>query len=435
MAHFGAICFPGTGHLNPLTALARTLQNRGHRFTIFQIADVEQKIRAAGVDYAPIGQQTHPRGTLAALDQELGRLKGIAALRFTLKRVKDSAAMVLRDAPPAVRAAGVDLLVVDQAELAGSSVAEHLGIPFATVIFFPPVLRDAYVPPFNFGWRYGTGPYARLRNHLGYRLLYRVVRPTFRMICAKRREWRLPPIRHIDELSSQKLQVTQMPAAFDFPRRRVVPHLHHTGPFVDDNARAPVDFPWERLDGDGAGNGQNSRPLIYASMGTLQNGSEDIFRCIAQACAGLDARLVMSLGGGLDPAALGELPGDPIVVRFAPQLQLLKRATLTITHAGLNTTLESLAFGLPMVAIPVGNDQPGVASRIEWSGAGRAIPFRRATVPRLRVAVTKVLSDPAYRAAAQRLQKQIQEANGLNRAADLLEGAALGAKKSAMLQT
>ena len=47
------------------------------------------------------------------------------------------------------------------------------------------------------------------------------------------------------------------------------------------------------------------RPLVYASLGTLQNGSEEIFRTIAEACAGLNAQLVISLGGGLDPARLG----------------------------------------------------------------------------------------------------------------------------------
>jgi len=55
-----------------------------------------------------------------------------------------------------------------------------------------------------------------------------------------------------------------------------------------------------------------------------------------------------------------ELAGEPIVVEFAPQLELLKRAALCITHAGLNTALECLSNGLPMVAIPITNDQPGL---------------------------------------------------------------------------
>ena len=45
-----------------------------------------------------------------------------------------------------------------------------------------------------------------------------------------------------------------------------------------------------------------------------------------------------------------------IVVNRAPQLELLKRATLCITHAGLHTTLEALARGVALAAIPVTND-------------------------------------------------------------------------------
>jgi UDP:flavonoid glycosyltransferase YjiC (YdhE family) len=65
----------------------------------------------------------------------------------------------------------------------------------------------------------------------------------------------------------------------------------------------------------------------------------------------------------------------PIVVPFAPQLELLAKASLTITHAGMNTALETLAYAVPAVAIPVGNDQPGVAARLKWSGARAFLPL------------------------------------------------------------
>src|SRR4029077_16138325 len=176
-----------------------------------------------------------------------------------------------------------------------------------------------------------------------------------------------------------------------------------------------VDFPWSRLD--------PGRPLAYASMGTLQNGVLRTFRLIALACAGLDLQLVISLGGGQDPALLGDLPGAPVVVGYAPQLELIRRSALTISHGGLNTALESLARGVPMVVLPVAYDQPGVGARVEWSGAGRSIPVGRLSVDRLRDAVRVVLADPAYRARAGRLRTSIEAADGLSWAADLIEGA------------
>jgi zeaxanthin glucosyltransferase len=92
-----------------------------------------------------------------------------------------------------------------------------------------------------------------------------------------------------------------------------------------------------------------------------------------------------------------------------------------ITHAGLNTTLESLANGVPMVAIPVTNDQPGVAARIEWFGVGKRIPIAKLNVSKLSRAVREVLENPAYRVRAQELQSQIVAADGLETAANIVE--------------
>jgi UDP:flavonoid glycosyltransferase YjiC (YdhE family) len=84
--------------------------------------------------------------------------------------------------------------------------------------------------------------------------------------------------------------------------------------------------------------------------------------------------LVISLGGGSTPGQIGLLLGNTLVVQMAPQLELLARATLVITHAGFNTALESLSCGIPMVAITVGNDQPGVAARIKWPAQVNSCP-------------------------------------------------------------
>ncbi len=108
-------------------------------------------------------------------------------------------------------------------------------------------------------------------------------------------------------------------------------------------------------------------------------------------------------------------------MRYAPQLEILKRASAVITHAGLNTTLESLAEGVPLVAIPQGNDQPGVAARIVHHNAGVVIPAPRLTVQRLRRAVEAVLREEKYRAAARRMQAAMRQVNGLELAPDVIE--------------
>lgn len=378
----------------------------------FGIADTEARVRAAGLEFCRIGEKDYPPGTLADLDRQLGELKGLASFRFTVERVRDTALMVLRDGPAAVVREQVDVLLVDEADM-GGSVAEHLGIPFVSIALFPPLIQDDRVPPFCFGWSAGAGWISRLRNRLGFRQLWRVAAPIFAAVNAQRRAWGLKPLKRATDALSPLAQIAQLPAALEFETAPRPPYLHYTGPFVDPSQRPRVGFPWARLDG---------RPLIYASLGTLQNGSEQIFSTIAAACAGLGTQLVISLGGGLDPEQFEFLPGAPVVVRFAPQLELLKRAAAVITHAGLNTVLESLAEGVPLVCIPQGNDQPGVATRVIARGAGIVVRQRGITADRLREAVRAVLEEDRYRLAARRVQASISQLDGLQLAADIVEG-------------
>ncbi len=381
MARLGAFCFPGTGHLYPMTALARRLEERGHRVVIFGIADSATVVRSAGIEFAQIGPEEYPPGTLRTLDQRLGELKGLATFRFTVERVKNTARMVLRDGPRAVREAKCDALLVDEADM-GDSIAEHLGLPFVSVAFFPPLVQTDRIPPFCFGWKAGQDVLSRFRNRMGMRLLSHVAKPIFAEVNRQRAAWDLKPLKRSTDALSTLAQIAQMPRGLEFATAPETETLHYTGPWVDARQRPAVEFPWERLDG---------RPLVYASLGTLQNGSERLFRTIAEACEGLNVQLVLSLGGGMEPERLGQLRGDPVVVRYAPQLELVKRAAAVITHAGLNTVLETLSEGVPLVALPQGNDQPGVAARVAASGAGLVLTRRHVTVVKVRSAVRTVL--------------------------------------------
>lgn len=395
-----------------MTALSRSLQSRGHEVVVFGIADTEARVRAEGLEFQLIGMEDYPPGTLQKLDEHLARLNGFAALRFTLQRVRNSARMVWSDGPDAVRKAKVEALLVDEVDSAGN-VADYLGLPWISIALIPPMLQDDRFPPFWLGWAAGQNRLSRMRNRLAIYSLLRIAAPIFNDMNQQRIAWGLKPFKRSDEALSRLGRIAQLPEALEFDiAGEKPPGLHYTGPFVHSGRHQVAEFPWERLD---------SRPLIYASMGTLQNGSEGIFRTIAKACAGLDAQLVISLGGGLDPVKLGKLAGDPVVVRYAPQLEILKRAALVITHAGINTVLESLREGVPLVAVPLAHDQPGVAARVKARGASVTVPLRWLNAARLRRAVVTVLQDTRYREAARELQSAIRKVDGLGSAAELIE--------------
>ena len=118
-----------------------------------------------------------------------------------------------------------------------------------------------------------------------------------------------------------------------------------------------------------SGDDASGEPLIYASMGTIRNGRPDVFRTIvASLVKRKDLQLVLSLGDQVDPKQIGAFPKNAIIVKRAPQLELLKQASVCITHAGLNTVLESLAQGVPQIAIPIAADQPGVGAMARTIG-------------------------------------------------------------------
>jgi zeaxanthin glucosyltransferase len=152
------------------------------------------------------------------------------------------------------------------------------------------------------------------------------------------------------------------------------------------------------------------------------NGRLDIFRTIVAALAKhKDLQVVLSVGDQVDPMQIGPVPNNAIIVKRAPQLELLKQTEVCITHAGLNTTLESLAQGVPQVAIPVALDQPGVAARIADKKTGVVTSLDKLTAGHLATLLAEVLDNSTYRDNARKLQKAIVKANGLSVAADLIE--------------
>jgi MGT family glycosyltransferase len=159
-------------------------------------------------------------------------------------------------------------------------------------------------------------------------------------------------------------------------------------------------------------------------MGTLQNGLIDIFRSITQAAVGLkELQFVLAVGGQLDPKQLGDVPANVMIVSYALQIEILKRSSLCITHAGLNTFLESLSSGVPMVALPITNDQPGVAARIADKKVGVVIFPDQASSGNFVAAINRVLGDSTVRNNVQRVQEAIRSADGLSIAAGILETA------------
>ena len=183
--------------------------------------------------------------------------------------------------------------------------------------------------------------------------------------------------------------------------------------FHESEGHAPIPFPWKTL---------NGKPLIYASLGTLVNGLKHVYKIILAAVENLsEFQVVLSIGTNINPEHLEPIPANTIIVRRAPQIELLKRATLCVTHAGLNSTLESLAHGVPMVAIPIAYDQPGISARIVHHRVGEFVNLDNLSVTNLLELIRKVLTNRSYTDRAQYFKEVISKTRGLDIATDVIE--------------
>ena len=414
MTHFGIICPTSTGHLNTMLPLGKELQRRGHQVTLIGTLDAESATLTAGLEFKAIGETDFPLGSEKQALTQLGKLSGQAALQYTISALRDRALVRLRDGAEIIKRIGIEALLVDQVSPEGGTIADFLDIPFISICSAVVLNRETSIPPHVTNWNYNPSLLGQLRNRLGYKTLNRVVKPITKVINDYRNQWKLPLQTSPNERYSQLAQISQQPAELEFPRQQLPPCFHFTGPFHSPVGRTVADFPYEKLTG---------QPLIYASMGTIQNRLIYIFQQIAEVCSELDVQLVISLGGSAKPESLQGLLGNPLVVEYAPQLELLQKSALTITHGGMNTTLECLNNAVPMVAIPITNDQPGVASRIAWSGCGESIPLKKLNISKLKTAIQKVLTEDSYKQNAMRLQSAIQQAGGVGRAVDIIEQA------------
>ena len=399
-----------------MTTLARKLQSRGHDVVFISLPDGEAAVRAAGLAFLPCGIKEYPLGSLKERLCWLSKLQGEEALQATLQNVAVRTDAMLNSLPAILTAAEVDAVVVDTVLIYTELAPMSLGMPYVHVANALHFDWSGYTPLCFYDWPHEATPAAWARNLKGVELFFERLESTTAVAktFAKRTSLDIDWDNH-SATFSKLAWITQTPGAFDFESSHWPQQFHHTGPFHDGAGRIAVDFPWERLTG---------KPLIYASMGTLMNGLADVYRTIIAAAAQRKGvQLVLSIGDQLDPEQIGPLPNNTILVQRAPQLELLKRASVCITHAGLNTVLESLAQGVPQVAIPVTVDQPGVAARIAHKKTGLFVPLKELNVSRLSLLLDHVLNDPIYRDNARYIQAKIAETDGLSKAADLLERA------------
>jgi UDP:flavonoid glycosyltransferase YjiC (YdhE family) len=430
VARIGFVPLPETGHLLESLKLGRQLVARGHRVQYFSIPDLEDAVRAQGMDFVPILAAELPKGFLArmaamatqgsrlAIFGQIRRMIALGKAIGTLALARGSR-LLFEDAPP-------DFVIVDALMAPASLLCYRGGIPVA-LLHGLPTGRDPLVPPVTSpliprdtlasriaiacAWRW-----LFLRQFLIRKLTLDDVKLTRRLAAAAG----FPP-GDIETATSFMCAAPRMPEIllcprrFDFPRPDA-PHRHYAGPTIDLDRKEP-DFDWHRLRPD--------TPILYCSLGSqghLSASTRRILRAAIDALARLpDWQGIVAIGPTLSTEEFRPAGDNVVVVNFAPQLGILKRASLMITHGGLNTVRECIYHGVPMIVCPLMRDQPGNAARVVYHGLGVASDPRRVSAETLRRLVETVGRAPAIRANVEAMAREFRRAEAEEPAVDIVE--------------
>jgi zeaxanthin glucosyltransferase len=431
MAVIAFCMMPIAGPMNGALSLAKSLRGRGHQVYFVGMQDCEEIVTPHGFAFTPIYGKWFPKGYMQQALHNPSR--NSRQRRRWLQGRYDFLRFLMagghREFLEAIGAIGPDLFVIDGSLLPFWALLAHkAGLRSVYLHTTMPLAADPDRPPV-FTMLTPHDRAIKIRSWLSWKkfLLWRFYFIKTRAFVGMRLDWiaqtrklaRLCgyPVKGLttETLSSPLLALPEIllyPPQFEFPGPNMRGY-HHVEPAIDWQ-RQDVPFPWERLDA--------KKTVVCCSLGTV-NELKQIFQAVIDAVR-REARwqLVMTIGGQLTPESFDHVPADAILVRRFPQLKLLQKAKLMITHGGINSIKECISFNVPMVVIPITFDQPGAAARVVFHGLGIAVPRKsRRLSDAIFEAVGAVLADPAIAGRLERMSETFRQAEAEQRAANLIE--------------
>ncbi len=388
MANLIFFNLPEVGHMNPTLPVVAELVRRGHQVVYYSGEAMRSVIEQTGASFHSYGA-AFPDETIPAYDNQFMHL-----LYFMQMRQR-----VLELLIPQVRALQPDAILYDQTCGWGSNLAQILDIPaICSMPIFAMTPMMLLSDPAQMRNRLVSGSTIRQIRTLAHHIAttYHVPVPSFFGMASNPGQCNIV-------YTSQAFQ----PEALTFDA---------TYAFVGPSLAPRFDAPALQWDDIEAG-----KPLLYISLGTLFNDRPGILRQCLQAFADGPYQVIMAIGQTLAPQDLGTVPANIIVRPFVPQLEVLDRAAVFLSHGGMNSASEALYHGVPLVVMPQSADQPWVAKRVAQLGAGINIGAHPRDAIALRQAVDRVSATPTYAAASARLGETFRQAGGYQRAADVTE--------------
>ena len=434
MATIAFCMLPLEGPMNGALSLAKPLRERGHQVYFVGMPDCEELVAPHDFAFVPIYSQWFPKGYMrwwqsggaspfrVFLERRKIVLRGRDHFRFLMRGGHHEFREVMEGVRP-------ELLIIDGshaptwallAHQAGlKSVYLHTTIPPAADPERPPTFT-MLLPRNTAGSRW------RMRLAWWKFFLQRYCIIKTQTLCGFGYDWiaytrKLARVcgYPVNQLNTKTMfsvllrlpQIILYPREFEFPGGAIEGH-HYIEAAIDWD-RQDVDFPWEQID--------PQKQLIYCSLGSIHTNKRFFQSVIDAVRRETDWQLVMTIGDHLQADAFSNVPANSVLVHRAPQLKLLGKAELMITHGGINSIRECIYYKVPMVMFPIAFDQPGAAARVVFHGLGLAGSWKSMSADQIHTLISTVLRESSIRSRIGRMSEIFRKAEAEQRGVRLIE--------------
>ena len=374
------------GHINPTLPIVAELNRRGHKVYYFIGESFAEAVQKAGGIPVVLPGSSRAQNTTPPGDKE------IALLPFLMAR---ESPRIVPEIVDKLRSINPDCIIFNTMLLAPRLAARILRLP---VIGFRPFHSPRRLQKITETF---TDPDVKLLAHAANQALTTVTT-----------SYQLPAIT-LQEVFSEVpgLTLVFLPKTFQVDAAQFDERFLFVGP----SFTVPPPIPWPVAQSD-----HSAVTRIYISLGTLRNNDPDFYRMCFAAFATPDWSVVMSVGDQIDLRTLEPIPGNFVVKASVPQTALLPHADVFVTHGGLNSTMESLYYGVPLVVLPSIKEQQTTAERVRDLQLGLVLDRNNLTAQALHEAVTTVLQDETIRHSLHHIKDTIRSAGGYLRATDAI---------------
>jgi len=405
---------PSVGHLNTLLSIASQMKEEGHsiRFLVPSVQGVRTGIQVLDTGSAIPDRITRnglvcdlipPHLSLIwnafLLPYKSGYEETIHAFNMFYKGIEHNTRYVLKF----IERHCPDILVTDFAFPAASLAAEIAKIPYVVIYHSGLPFRGDGIPPFGSGLPIG-GDYTNPANeYVGQESQF--IECLDRRVNNARRAFGLQPAEPdiLRRPYSPWLNLVASATSMEAPRNNLTDNTFFIGPCF--GRRAEEEFSFDQLRYD--------KFKIYISLGTVFNNKPEVFRKIMHALDIPDYQVIVSAGGAYKKLQKSAIAKNAIVYRSVPQISLLNKIDLFISHGGNNSTNEALASGKPIIVMPIGGEQADNASRIVYLGVGKRIDIIKFNERQLLSIVEEIRQIPTFQERALTIMNSLRSTQGV----------------------